>query len=145
MQGSDDESEQPAVANNSPLAAGEISGKEYDYLLTMPLWSLTDEKVRDLQAQLKDKEAEYDELEKTAITTLWDRDLETFLTALTAYEEKEERDRLAHKGVANAGKGKRGRARAKGNNNRAAARDQTNGKSNNGSIEAPKKKAGGGK
>lgn len=47
------------------------------------------------------------------------------------YEEKEERDRLAHKSAANAGKVKRGRAKAKGNNNRAAAgRGKTNGTSN---------------
>lgn len=30
------------------LADGEIPAKEYDYLLTMPMWSLTDEKVEEL-------------------------------------------------------------------------------------------------
>jgi DNA topoisomerase-2 len=30
------------------VAEGEISPKEYDYLLTMPLWSLSDEKVEEL-------------------------------------------------------------------------------------------------
>lgn len=55
---SDEEQEvAPASQPGSPLLPGEIPSKEYDYLLSMPMWSLTDEKVTDLQAQLADREA----------------------------------------------------------------------------------------
>ena len=36
-------------------APGEIAAKEFDYLLTMPLWALTYEKVEALQKEMEDK------------------------------------------------------------------------------------------
>jgi len=37
------------------LAPGEIHPKEYDYLLSLPMWSLTEERVEELQRQMHDK------------------------------------------------------------------------------------------
>ena len=84
--------------------AGEINPAEYDYLLTMPLWSLSEEKIEELNRQMNNKKDDHDNLEATHIHKLWERDLEDFLIALTKQEEKDEKDRLAHKGIVNNGK-----------------------------------------
>lgn len=97
------------------MADGEVPAKEYDYLLTMPLWSLSEEKVAELNRQLDEKKDDHDELDATHIHTLWDRDLDALLEALGEQEDKDERDRLAHKGrVVGSGGGKKApRRRAK--------------------------------
>lgn len=66
--------------NNVP--AGEVAPKEFDYLLTMPLWSLSEERIIDLNNQMKTKKNEYDRLEGTHIHAIWDKDLDQFLEAL---------------------------------------------------------------
>lgn len=91
--------------------AGQLPAKEYDYLLSMPLWALSEEKIQELQNLLKEKLTEYEGLKATHIYVLWDRDLEAFLKALSNQEELDERDRLAHKsGKADGGKRKKAKA-----------------------------------
>jgi DNA topoisomerase II len=46
---------------------GEIDSREYDYLLSMALWSLTEERVDDLIRQMNSKKNEHDTLEKMHI------------------------------------------------------------------------------
>ena len=93
------------------MAEGGTPPREYDYLLTMPLWSLSDEKIAELSKQMHDKKDDHDQLEGTHIHTIWERDLDAFLEALAKQEEKDEKDRLAHKGVKVEGKGARAKAR----------------------------------
>ena len=50
---------------------GEIDSREYDYLLSMALWSLTEERVDDLIRQMNSKKNEHDTLEKMHIFQLW--------------------------------------------------------------------------
>ena len=50
----EDGSERPEVEDDN-VQIGEVSPKDYDYLLSMALWSLTEEKVAALEQQLKDK------------------------------------------------------------------------------------------
>ncbi|KAL1871029.1 hypothetical protein VTK73DRAFT_2338 [Phialemonium thermophilum] len=54
------------------------TASDFDYLLSMPLWSLTFEKLERLQAQIAAKKAEYDELEALSEKDLWCRDLDDF-------------------------------------------------------------------
>ena len=63
-------------------APGELNPKEFDYLLTMPLWSLSDEKIEELNRQMQNKKDDHDELESTHVHKLWERDLNVFLEAL---------------------------------------------------------------
>jgi DNA topoisomerase II len=91
-----EKSEEQEPDDDDAVDLGGVSAKEYDYLLAMALWSLTDEKVEQLTKQLADKQQAYQELQGTHIYTLWGRDLDRFLAALTTHEEKEEADRLAH-------------------------------------------------
>ena len=75
----------------------DVSPKDYDYLLKLPLWSLSQEKVVALKKQQEMRKAEYDELEGTHIYQLWNQDLDNLLEALEKQEAREEADRLAHK------------------------------------------------
>jgi len=51
----------------------------YDYLLGMPLWSLTQERVDKLLKQIADKEVEVDSLMKKTKEDLWRHDLDEFI------------------------------------------------------------------
>merc|ERR1719262_494836 len=53
---------------------GNSSG--YNYLLGMPLWSLTFEKVEAMKKQLQEKTAEYEALLKVTPESMWWKDLE---------------------------------------------------------------------
>ena len=68
--------------------------KEYDYLLSMNLWSLTQEKIEELLKQKELKEKELATLEQTEVETLWNNDLDDLEEELTKYETMEEEDRL---------------------------------------------------
>ena len=64
--------------------------KEYDYLLNMNLWSLTQEKIEKLLEQKENKEKELRTLEQTEVETLWDNDLNALEEELIKYEKMEE-------------------------------------------------------
>ena len=49
--------------------------KSYDYLLSMPLWSLTQEKYQEFQKKLKKKETERKTVQKTSATDFYKNDL----------------------------------------------------------------------
>lgn len=110
----------------------------------MPLWSLSEEKVAELNRQLDGKKDDHDELEATHIHGLWDRDLEALLEALGKQEDLDERDRLAHKGRAVGSGGKKApRRRAK-----AGAKDEeakVGGPAKGGKAAAGKENQGPGK
>ena len=44
----------------------------------MPLYSLTKEKIEDLQAKIREKQQQIDELSKLTIEDLWIRELDRF-------------------------------------------------------------------
>ena len=79
----------PKVAGNlddevdeaEAAAAGPAEGADYDYLLSLPLWSLTMEKVEDLKAEKARKEAELNALLAKSPRDLWSTDLDAFEAA----------------------------------------------------------------
>ena len=108
-----------------------IPAKEYDYLLSMPLWSLTYEKVEELENLKVTKEEELRILEQKDITTLWSEDLDTFIEVLDQYEAEEEEDRL----ISEEGEGVKGKKRSKKDQKRQP-KDKKNPPKNQKSIEA---------
>jgi len=88
----------PAAGDNKALAASKENAEDdpgggvaedasaeksdYDYLLGMNLWSLTFEKVEELKKQHEVKTEELNELKKTTIEMMWDRDLEALSKGL---------------------------------------------------------------
>lgn len=63
--------------------------KGYDYLLSMPLWSLTLEKVQKLKKETDEKHAKLKSVEGTSAKSMWNTDLDLFLEALQASEDLE--------------------------------------------------------
>lgn len=107
------------MPDEDELEVGQVSAKEYDYLLSMALWSLTEEKVEQLIRQMNEKKVEHDALAAKHIYTLWTEDLDAFEAELEVVWAKEEEERLRHGGVKNEGKrkgakGKKGPAAKKG-------------------------------
>merc|ERR1711871_518279 len=67
-------------------------GKGYDYLLSMPIWSLTFEKAEKLRNQLREKEEELEALRNSTVESLWEKDLNALEAGLTAMDEQMKAD-----------------------------------------------------
>ncbi|PQE31363.1 hypothetical protein CJF32_00001942 [Rutstroemia sp. NJR-2017a WRK4] len=68
------------VENEEDVAGDDESGaRDYDYLLGMPIWSLTQERVEKLQRQKAAKQEEIDTLDKLSEKDLWCQDLDAFV------------------------------------------------------------------
>jgi DNA topoisomerase-2 len=57
----------------------------YDYLLNMPLYSLTLEKIDDLKKKLEDKEEELENLKATTEREMWRLELDEFVIKYNEY------------------------------------------------------------
>jgi DNA topoisomerase-2 len=84
--GVDAEGGSGAAEEEEEAAASKVltPSRGYNYLLSMPLWSLTEEKVAELTAELEAKEAALVELRATEPSDLWRRDLDALEVALDA-------------------------------------------------------------
>lgn len=87
--------------------------KAYNYLLNMPLWSLTFERVESLRKELYAKEAELTQLKNTNPSTLWLNDLEALESALIDMEEQRIRDLEGQKSITPVKRGRKSRIQAK--------------------------------
>jgi DNA gyrase/topoisomerase IV subunit A len=63
-------------ADAEPLTPSEEQGKlGYQYLLSMKLWQLTDDRLQELKKKYQDKIDEIEVLEGTSLEAMWERDL----------------------------------------------------------------------
>lgn len=69
----------------------EVLSSSYDYLLGMPMWSLTQERVERLRRQIGDVEMDIDALIKLSKEDIWKKDLEDFINEWRFQLEDEER------------------------------------------------------
>lgn len=83
-----EEDEEPSGLHSAKEGKDPKSG--FDYLLGMPIWSLTWERVEDLRKQLKEKTTELTDLQNTTPEALWERDLDVVLSELDRMDEEEE-------------------------------------------------------
>ncbi|KAF2020724.1 type II DNA topoisomerase [Aaosphaeria arxii CBS 175.79] len=67
------------AAEDESEGEGEAGANDYDYLLGMAIWSLTQERVEKLQKQIGDKEVEIDALIKLSPKDIWMQDLDAFV------------------------------------------------------------------
>lgn len=72
----------------------DLEASSYNYLLSMPLWSLTMEKANELENQRSNKQDELEKLRATSIENLWLKDLDDFEEKLDSVEQKEEQERV---------------------------------------------------
>merc|ERR1719300_1479094 len=80
-----DEGDQEAA----PSQGGKEKGPDYDYLLGMPMWNLTQEKKEEIIRKRDEKSQELKKLQGTTKEQLWERDLDEFSTKLDEVEAKE--------------------------------------------------------
>jgi len=85
----EDEDEEDEEEEDQEKENEDVSASDYDYLLSMPLWNLTKEKVDALKADKEAKEAELVILKETTPETMWETDLDNFLAVLEELEELE--------------------------------------------------------
>jgi DNA topoisomerase-2 len=63
-----------------PELSIDIDGSvSYDYLINMALFSLTQDKIEELENKYKSKEEEIEEIKKTTIFQMWNKELDEFL------------------------------------------------------------------
>ena len=72
------ENEDMVNNNNNENFGEEIL--DYDYLMNMNIWSLTHEKVNELEEQIKNQTIEYENLKNSKPEDLWKKDLEEFIS-----------------------------------------------------------------
>lgn len=70
----------PIADNDEEEEDIETGANAYDYLLGMPIWSLTQERIDKLNKQIGEKEIEIDTLIKLTKEDIWKRDLDDFIS-----------------------------------------------------------------
>jgi DNA topoisomerase II len=70
---------EPTVDDEESDEEGAVNASDYDYLLGMAIWSLTQERVEKLLRQIGEKELQIDALIKRAPKELWMEDLNAFI------------------------------------------------------------------
>jgi len=70
------------------------SEKSYQYLIDMPLWSLTYEKVEELKQELEDIQTILDEYKEKTIESIWNEELDEFVKYYNVYVKELEEIRL---------------------------------------------------
>ncbi|KAL9038724.1 MAG: hypothetical protein Q9180_002959 [Flavoplaca navasiana] len=83
----------PIADNEDENEDVDTGASSYDYLLGMPLWSLTRERVEKLKKQIGDRELEIDDLVKKSREDLWMADLDEFIKEWRFQLEDEDRRR----------------------------------------------------
>lgn len=101
---------------------GPISKSEYDYLLNMPLWSLTYEKVQKLMKEQDEKSQELEILKKITVEQMWITDLDELHEIINKVWGIEEAERLK-------------RPKPRGNTRKVPAKRK--GKENNKLVKVP--------
>jgi DNA topoisomerase II len=80
-----EEAEEPAEGDDQEDDKDERS-RNYDYLLSMAIWSLTMERVNKMKQQLAEKKQELEALLETKPTDMWLRDLDNFDQSWDSFE-----------------------------------------------------------
>merc|ERR1712203_521921 len=63
---------------------------DFDYLMSMPMWSLTNERKEDLLKKKEEKKKELNDLRATSKEDLWRMDLKEFIQKLDEVEKKKQ-------------------------------------------------------
>ncbi|XP_035537041.1 DNA topoisomerase 2-beta isoform X2 [Morone saxatilis] len=85
--------------SDGSLDSGSSSGPNFNYILNMPLWCLTKEKVEELLKQRDQKRGELNDLQKKLPEDLWKEDLAVFIEELDKLEAHEREEQSLGKGI----------------------------------------------
>merc|ERR1719508_126095 len=115
--GEEEEEDSGDDPDSQEVQGGKEKGPDYDYLLGMPMWNLTQEKKDEICKKRDDKQQELERLKATTKEQLWETDLEEFMVKLDEVEAKEEAEAAAapgNDGGGGGGGGKGGSKKGKG-------------------------------
>ena len=87
--GGEEEEEADDDPDSQEVQGGREKGPDYDYLLGMPMWNLTQEKKDEICRKRDDKQQELEKLKATTKEDLWETDLEEFMLKLDEVEAGE--------------------------------------------------------
>ncbi|XP_028453802.1 DNA topoisomerase 2-beta isoform X2 [Perca flavescens] len=107
-----EEEDRDGNESDSSVDSGSSSGPNFNYILNMPLWCLSKEKVEELLKQRDHKRAELNDLQKKHAEDLWKEDLAVFIEELDKVEAHEREEQSLGKAVKLV-KGKVGKPKAK--------------------------------
>jgi len=107
-----DEEEEELDEDGEPKEKHDGKGPDFDYLLGMPMWNLTQEKKDSICKQRDVKNQELKKLKATTSETMWHTDLDEFLAKLDDVEKKERNE--VKEADAELAKMKKGAAKGKG-------------------------------
>jgi len=79
------------------LSTNSSSKENYDYLLSMPVYNFTNEKIEELKKQEEDRQCEYDELEATTPGMMWLSELNILLEKYEKWNKKNEEEIVVKK------------------------------------------------
>ncbi|KAH3731657.1 DNA topoisomerase II [Pelomyxa schiedti] len=85
-----DKSETEEEKESRDSAGGSAKASDYDYLLRMPIWSLTVERAKKLEKELQERREQLDKLLATTLDQMYLTDLDNFEKALKIWEEEVE-------------------------------------------------------
>jgi len=103
--GGEEEEETEDDPDSQEVQGGKEKGPDYDYLLGMPMWNLTQEKKDEICRKRDDKQQELEKLKSTTKEELWEADLEEFMQKLDEVEAKEAAEDAAAPGDGGGGGG----------------------------------------
>ncbi|XP_034561189.1 DNA topoisomerase 2-beta isoform X2 [Notolabrus celidotus] len=98
--------------SDSSVDSNSTSGPNFNYILNMPLWCLSKEKVDDLLKQRDQKRSELNDLQRKDPEDLWKEDLAVFIEELDKLEAQEREENNIGKAIKLV-KGKVGKPKAK--------------------------------
>ncbi|KAK7898381.1 hypothetical protein WMY93_019234 [Mugilogobius chulae] len=85
--------------SDGSIDSGSSSGPNFNYILNMPLWCLSKEKVDELLKQRDQKKGELHELQRKSPEDLWKEDLAVFIEELTNVENMEREEQSAGRAI----------------------------------------------
>ncbi|ORY13026.1 DNA topoisomerase [Clohesyomyces aquaticus] len=133
--------EQEEVLEDEDSEGQEAGANDYDYLLGMAIWSLTQEKVAKMLQQIGEKEEEIDALIKLSPKDIWTRDLDDFVAEWRTQLDEEDKDAKKIAKLGRRGSRKLGIGAGKGKKKRKAGDEDSFGESDSDFGPARKKPA----
>ncbi|XP_030269013.1 DNA topoisomerase 2-beta isoform X1 [Sparus aurata] len=85
--------------SDGSVDSGSSSGPNFNYILNMPLWCLTKEKVEELLKQRDLKRGELNDLQRKISEDLWKEDLAVFIEELDKLEAQEREEQSLGKAI----------------------------------------------
>jgi DNA topoisomerase-2 len=119
----------------------EVNASDYDYLLGMAIWSLTQERVEKLRKQIGDKEEEVDALIKLSPKDIWNVDLDAFVNEWNLQLEEDVKRKKKIAGITRRASKKLGIDGGKGKKKKRKAGDSDSDDDSGSDFGPAKKKA----